>query len=234
MNSKDKLIVALDVADASAAEKVLKELRGKVSLVKIGLELYTREGKSIVERAVGEGFSVFLDLKFHDIPNTVAKALEQVARLGVFMTNVHALGGHIMMHEAKRSLDRSSRGKPPLLIGVTVLTSHEQKTFNQDLGIPGTIADSVLRLATLAQKAGLDGVVASPHEIKLIKSSLGASFKVVTPGVRPAWAEAQDQKRVLTPKEAVEAGADFIVVGRPILQAKNPIEAAERILDEIS
>lgn len=237
-NPQEKLIVALDVPDSSAAAGIFKKLKGQVSLVKIGLELYTQEGREIVERAIGEGFKVFLDLKFHDIPNTVSKAVGQAAKQGVFMTNIHCLGGLKMMQAAKKELDSlywddSPKKKRPLLIGVTVLTSHDEESFSKDLGVNGVIKDSVLRLARLAQTAGLDGVVASPKEIELIKANLGKDFKVITPGVRPAWASAQDQKRVMTPKEAIEKGADYIVVGRPILEAKDPGDAAKKILEEM-
>ncbi len=232
---KDKLIVALDVPDVAAAKTALTQLSGKVSLVKIGLELYTREGRAIVERAAKEGFCVFLDLKFHDIPNTVAKAVAQVADLDIFMTKVHTLGGLEMMQAAEQSLTQVTHGKArPLLIGVTVLTSHSQQSFSDDLGIPGTIQDSVIRYAQLAQRAGLDGFVASPHEIAILRSTLGKDFKIVTPGVRPAWASSQDQKRVMTPKEAIQAGADYIVVGRPILAAPSPADAVKKILEEIN
>lgn len=231
---KKQLIVAIDVPSRLEAAEVFKKLKGHVELIKIGLELYTREGREIVERAAGEGFKVFLDLKFHDIPNTVAKAVEQAARLNIFMINLHALGGVEMMRKAKESLLKTTDPlKRPLLIGVTVLTSHDEKTFSKDLAVSGTIADSVLRLAGLVKEAGLDGVVASPLEIKIIKSKFGKDFKVVTPGVRPAWASAGDQKRVMTPGEAIREGADFIVVGRPILEAKDSAEAVQKIYEEM-
>ncbi len=219
---RDKLIVALDVPGKTEAREVFKKLKGEVTNLKIGLELFTKEGVSIVEEAVAEEFQVFLDLKFHDIPNTVAKAIRQAAGLGIFMTNVHCLGGTEMMKEARLALNDAAKdkSKKPLLIGVTVLTSHNEETFSDDLKVEGGIPDSVLRLAKLAKKAGLDGVVASPQEIKLIRENLGNDFKIITPGIRPSWAGRQDQKRVMTPREAIQLGADYIVVGRPILGAK--------------
>jgi orotidine-5'-phosphate decarboxylase len=234
MSIGDKLIVALDVKDEASAKDAFQKLQGTVSVVKIGLELYTQEGREIVKRAVGEGFKVFLDLKFHDIPNTVAKAIEQVADLGAFMTNVHTLGGLPMMQKAKEALEGKQLGdKQPLLIGVTVLTSHDEESFTRDLGVTGTIQDSVLRFASLAKRAGLDGVVASPQELELIKKNLGQDFKVVTPGVRPEWASKGDQKRVMTPGEAISKGADYIVVGRPIMAASNIKDAAKKVIDEM-
>jgi len=231
---KDRLIVALDVPDERSCERVLSALKGTVGFIKIGLELFTGCGPRIVEKALEGGLKVFLDLKFHDIPNTAARAVQNVAGLGVSIINVHCLGGIEMMRAAREALEKTCAIQArPLLVGVTVLTSHSEETFSKDLAVAGSLADSVKRLALLAQRAGLDGVVASPKEIGLIKEACGKDFRVITPGVRPAWAGANDQKRVMTPKEAIQAGADLIVVGRPIVAAENPREAAKRILEEM-
>jgi len=231
VDTMDKLIVALDVPDLDKAKGLMKQLGGEVKRVKIGLELFTKEGSAVIDLANEQGFEVFLDLKLHDIPNTVSSAVKQIAGLNVFMTTLHCLGGLEMLQAAKSAL-KESKSKP-LLVGVTVLTSHNEKSLQQELGIAGSVQENVLRYAKLAKQAGLDGVVASPHELQVLKSTLGDSFKVVTPGVRPAGSDTQDQKRVMTPREAIQLGADYIVVGRPITQAKDPKGAALKILEEI-
>jgi len=185
---------------------------------------------------LGEGGDVFLDLKYHDIPNTVAMAGLEAARMGVKMYNVHALGGREMMERSVAEIDREfPRGsqKRPLLLAVTILTSSTDQTL-RELGIDGSVAQMVPRLAKLAQEAGMDGVVASPQEVKSIREVCGPEFTIVTPGVRPSFAALDDQKRVTTPAEAIAAGADYLVVGRPIAKADDPISAAEKILEEMS
>jgi len=214
---KSKLIVALDVDSYEQATALVKDLRDVVDVFKVGSVLFTRLGPKIVEFINDQGKQCFLDLKYHDIPNTVAKAVESAAALRVFMLTVHTCGGADMLKAAAKVSSR------PLIVGVTVLTS-----------VAGDVAGEVVRLATLAKECGLNGVVASPREIDLLRQALGVKFVIVTPGIRPAWAEHGDQKRVMTPAEAVAAGADYIVVGRPIIAAKNPAAAARRIATEMA
>lgn len=228
-----KLCLALDVASFDEAKALIDELHAHVGLFKIGKELFTSVGPKIVEYAHSKKSCVFLDLKFHDIPNTVCKASEAAARMGVFMFNVHASGGSDMMKAAVQGIKDSGNTKT-LVLGVTVLTSMNESVLKNEIHVTGNLQDHVIHLAKLAQTSGLSGVVASPQEIKSIRQSCGKDFKIVTPGVRPEWASQDDQKRVMTPREAVQAGADFIVVGRPILKAVNRREAAEKIITEIS
>jgi orotidine-5'-phosphate decarboxylase len=220
-----QLIVALDVPNCEAAKPLLDKLAPIKGLwFKVGMQLFTAEGPSIVREVRSRGAKVFLDLKFHDIPNTVLGAAESAATLGVEMFNVHAAGGEEMMKKAAAgALACTPAGKqPPLIIAVTILTS--QAASEAD----------VLKLARDAKAAGLDGVVCSAREAKMLKSELGAEFKLVCPGIRPAWSETGDQKRIVTPRMAMEAGADYIVVGRPILEHANPADAARLILDEMA
>ena len=231
----EKLIVALDVSTLADAEKLVKTLSPVVSTFKIGKELFTSIGPSIVHMVHSHGGRVFLDLKFHDIPNTVGAACEAAVRLNVFMLNVHASGGKQMLFQAVQSVHKTAEElkiNPPLLIGVTVLTSLRDEDL-KEIGFKQTVEKQVGVLALLSKSCGLDGVVASAHEIAVIRKKCGKDFRIVTPGVRPVWAARGDQKRVMTPKEAVEAGADFIVVGRPITQAENLAEAAQKIIEEI-
>ncbi|PKM88492.1 MAG: orotidine-5'-phosphate decarboxylase [Firmicutes bacterium HGW-Firmicutes-12] len=231
--AREKLIVALDFSTWEDAEKMVKSLP-EVSLFKVGLELYLASSGLAVRRLRELGKEVFLDLKFHDIPNTVAQACRQAAREGAFIFNVHASGGREMMRQAVLSAQEEAEKhelKKPLLLAVTVLTSLDDQDLSE-IGLVGT-KESVGRLAVLAKEAGIDGVVASPQEIKLIRELCGNDFKIVCPGVRPHWAGLGDQKRVLTPGEAVSAGADFLVIGRPITKAKSPNEAALKIMEEI-
>lgn len=230
MNKKEKLIVALDVSTLKEAESLVKTLSRHVNIFKIGKELFTAAGPEAVRMVQSHGAKVFLDLKFHDIPNTVASAVQAAARLGVFMVNVHCLGGTAMMRKAAEAVKGLSKNSP-LLLGVTILTSMAEKDLKQ-AGIHKKLKDEVCLLAKLAKKSGLDGVVASPQEIQLIRKACGKDFLIVTPGVRPSWAALGDQKRVMTPREALEAGADFIVVGRPITKHADPADAARRILNE--
>lgn len=241
---KEKLIVALDVETAEKAREIIAELREEVGAFKIGLQLFTSAGASFVRELAAGGVKLFLDLKFHDIPNTAAKASIEAARLGIWMFNVHALGGAEMMRKTLESVrevcDRENL-RQPKIIGVTILTSFDQQTL-KEVGIENEINEQVIKLARLTAKAGLEGVVASPAETKAIRENIEKKdFLIVTPGIRSSESAAQsprfetfdDQKRVMTAREAVKAGADFLVVGRPILQAKEKVETVRRILREI-
>ncbi len=226
-----KIIVALDYPDARAALEMTARLDPELCRVKVGKELFTAAGPALVEQLAARGFGVFLDLKFHDIPNTVASACKAAARMGVWMMNVHASGGRAMMQAAKDSLtDGAAR---PKLIAVTVLTSMAQ-TDLADIGMQGSPGDAVLRLARLTKDAGLDGVVCSAQEAKALRAACGAGFSLVTPGIRLADAAQDDQKRIMTPRAAVDAGADYLVIGRPITQATDPVAMLQRIQREIS
>jgi orotidine-5'-phosphate decarboxylase len=225
--ARDKIIVALDVATKKKALDLVEQLRGDISCFKVGLQLYTAEGPEIVREIRATGANVFLDLKSHDIPNTVARAVESAAELGVQMLTVHLSGGGVMIRAAV-----SACSGDLLLLGVTLLTSANEQTL-REIGIPDKIDDHVLRLAKLGVSAGIGGLVASPREARMLRAEFGNEIKIVTPGVRPTWAEAVDQKRVMTPREALEAGADYLVIGRPITAHPNPGEAVARILAEI-
>lgn len=231
----ERLILALDLENLSEAERIVDLLKDKISIFKVGLQLFTREGPKAIEMIHQKGGKVFLDLKYHDIPNTVAKAAREATRLGVFMFSIHILGGDEMMKRCRDSVvETSLRGniRRPLVIGVTVLTSMDQKGL-LDLGIKEHIRDEVRLLSEKALRAGLDGVVVSPEEIGLIRQSCGKEFIIVAPGIRPEGASLDDQKRVMTPKDAIREGADYLVIGRPILMAENSLKAAERLLKEI-
>lgn len=228
----NRVIVALDVATLSEATDLSRRLASHVAAVKIGSQLFTAEGPQAVHAMRDLGVRVFLDLKFHDIPNTVAGAVASARSLGVWMLNVHCSGGLAMMAEAARAASAAVPGGRPLVLGVTVLTSLDEASLKDTLGTPRTLREQVQHLARQAQAAGLDGVVASPQEIADIRQACGANFLIVTPGVRPAEADRGDQRRVTTPGEAIRAGADYVVVGRPILAAKDPVEAAQRIAAE--
>jgi orotidine-5'-phosphate decarboxylase len=234
---KDKIIVALDVETAAEARETIAELREEVGAFKIGLQLFTSAGASFVRETVENGIEVFLDVKFHDIPNTVAKASIEVARLGVWMFNVHALGGREMLSkttESVREVCDKENLKQPKIIGVTVLTSSNQETLSET-GIEREISAQVLNLARLTAKYGLDGVVASPREIEAIRACIDKkNFLIVTPGIRSPRSETfDDQKRVMSAGEAIKTGSDYLVIGRPILQADDKIEAVREILREI-
>ena len=227
----NRILVALDVDTADAAHALADQLRGHVGGFKIGSRLFTGHGPSIVENLVKRGDRVFLDLKFHDIPNTVAGAVAAATRLGVWMVNVHASGGHTMMKAARDAADTESvrLGQPrPLVIAVTMLTSLSDETMGE-IGVADALSAQVGRLAVLAQSAGLDGVVAAPQEIALIRNRCGDSFEIVTPGIRSASDEKADQRRTMTAAGALAAGASYLVVGRPIIAAADPRAAAERI-----
>jgi orotidine-5'-phosphate decarboxylase len=224
----DKIIVALDVATKGKALDLVEELRDEISFFKIGLQLYTAEGPEIVRAVLATGSKVWLDLKLHDIPNTVAKAVESASHLGVQMLTIHLSGGSEMIRAAI-----GARTNDIMILGVTVLTSATEQTL-REIGIIDKLDDQVLRLARLGVEAGIDGVVASSHELKKLRTEFGDKIKIVVPGVRPSWSEAGDQKRVMSPREAIEAGADYLVIGRPIIAHTHPREAVARILEDIA
>ncbi len=230
MLAKDRLIVALDVPNAALARQIVKSLGETVTTFKIGKQLFTAEGPQLVRDIVASGRKVFLDLKYHDIPNTVAEAVRSAAGLGVTMLDVHASGGSKMMKAAVEAAAQSPT--KPLVLAVTVLTSLSDADM-QEIGVSGNAIGQVMRLAALARDAGCGGVVASAREAKEIRREMGEGFAIVTPGVRPAGADIGDQSRVLTPADAIAAGATYLVVGRPILQAKDPVAAAQGIVAEI-
>lgn len=235
-NPKGKIIVALDTADMRFAKKIIRLLKDTVKIFKVGNEFFTAYGPKAVDVVKEAGAEVFLDLKYHDIPNTVAQAARTAVRLGVFMFNVHIPGGLQMMQEACVAVAdeaRKSNVPAPKLIGVTLLTSLSQADVTKQIGLSKSINDIVFSYAELAQKAGLDGVVASAREIEPIRSKLGPNFLIVTPGIRPSWAERGDQKRVMTPREALNLGANYLVIGRPITEAKDPKLAVMRIYEEL-
>ncbi len=235
MKAKDKLIVALDADTLERAEELVDILSPEVDIFKVGIAPFTGFGERLLNKLREKGKKVFLDLKFHDIPNTVKNAASAAAQKGVFMINFHCLGGREMLKAAAIGAKEgaASHGKvAPILLGVTILTSMDEKSMH-DLGMSGRINDKVIELASLAKGSGMNGVVASAQEAAKIKKSLGEDFIVVTPGVRPAGTAQGDQKRIVTPKQAIENGADYIVVGRPIIQAEDPLQAAKQIIAEI-
>jgi orotidine-5'-phosphate decarboxylase len=234
---RNPLVVALDVDSADQALLLVERLRGVAGMFKVGKQLFTAAGPEIVRKIIAMGERVFLDLKFHDIPNTVAMAGVEAARLGVSVFNVHAMGGSKMMravNEAVTETAERERRARPLILGVTVLTSHTHDSL-KEVGIDRKLEDEVVTLARLCAASGLDGVVASPLEIAPIRNAVEDSgFVILTPGVRPAGASLNDQSRVMTPAEAVRAGANFLVIGRPITAADDPVAAAWKILEEIN
>ena len=237
ISAKDKLIVALDVDDASRALELHESLRDCVGMFKIGMQLFTAAGPELVRKIVARGSRVFLDLKYHDIPNTVAMAAVEATRLGVSMFNVHASGGREMMTRAAEAVAEASAREglaKPVVLGVTLLTSADQEVLQQ-LGISDEPARVVERLAALAKSSNLDGVVASAHEIKLVRNQVSdANFRIVCPGIRSASDPAHDQRRTMSAVDAVRAGADYVVVGRPILSAEDPLKAALAFSEEIN
>src|SRR5438309_5396068 len=224
----EKIIVALDLPSKSEAARLVERLREQISFFKIGLQLYTAEGPEIVEAVTVNGAKVFLDLKLHDIPNTVARCIESASELGVQMLTIHLSGGSEMIRAAV-----GARKREMSILGVTVLTSSTQQTLDE-IGIEEQLDRHVLRLGNLGVAAGIDGLVASPFEARFLRNELGDKIKIVVPGVRPNWSEPDDQKRFMTPRQAIEAGADELVIGRPITAHKNPREAVEKILEELA
>ena len=223
----NKVIIALDYEKETDALALVDQLDPQTCRLKVGKEMFTTLGTSFVKQLHSRHFDVFLDLKFHDIPNTVARAVHSAADLGVWMVDLHASGGLRMMEEAKKILEPYGK-EAPLLIGVTVLTSMEDLDLLQ-IGINSSPMEHVIRLANLTQRAGLDGVVCSPQEVEILRNNCGHDFKLVTPGIRPIGADFGDQRRVMTPAAAIRSGADYLVIGRPITQAENPVEVLNSI-----
>jgi len=230
-SEKSRLIVALDYPDAQTALELVDRLEPGSCRLKVGKELFTRSGPVLVEKLCGKGFDVFLDLKFHDIPNTVASACHAAADLGVWMLNVHALGGARMLAAAQEGVARAPHA--PLLVAVTILTSMDAADI-AGVGLAGTPEDNVLRLAALAAGCGLDGVVCSSREARQLRERHGIDFRLVTPGIRPAGSDAADQRRVMTPVDAVRNGSDYLVIGRPVTQADDPASVLRTINSELS
>jgi orotidine-5'-phosphate decarboxylase len=228
LKTQDRIIVALDVSSADEARALVDRLSGRVGMFKIGSQLFTAAGPAFVRELTARGEKVFLDLKYHDIPNTIAGAVSAACQLGVSLVDVHALGGRAMLEAAVSALPAMGAR----LLAVTILTSMNEHGHGE-VGLGGQVADSVRRLAHLSRDAGLDGVVASPHEVSLVREVCGPDFLIVTPGIRPAGSQAGDQARLATPRAALEAGADLLVVGRPITAAADPAAAAEKIAGEL-
>jgi len=235
--AKKRLCLALDVASAKEANEIVTELSGFVGVFKVGLELFTNAGAQVVSSIIRSGGEVFLDLKYHDIPNTVAGAARAATRLGVSLFDVHASGGSAMMRAASEAV-REEAGKlgvfGPRVLAVTVLTSLSEKMLHEELNVRANLSDQVIELARLAQASGMDGVVASPQEIGPLREACGESFIILTPGIRPKGAAVQDQERVTTPREAFEMGATYIVVGRPILKAPDRLKACQDIIADMT
>ena len=232
MRKTPELIVALDVKDIAAASELVKRLHPPISLFKVGVQLFTAEGPRAVEAVQKGGGQVFLDLKLHDIPNTVASAVAEAGRMGAVMCTLHASGGRPMLRAAREAVAHSR--SPMKLLAVTILTSLDPHGFEEAIGSGLGLQAQVIRLASLAREVGMDGIIASTHEIAPLRAALGPSMLIVTPGVRPEWAPADDQLRVMTPHEAATAGADYLVVGRPITKAQDPGAAARQILAELA
>jgi len=231
LDQSKKVLIALDYDDQQTALNFVKQLSPDTCRLKVGKEMFTYFGPAFVKELIDLGFDVFLDLKFHDIPNTVAKAVTAAAKMGVWMVNVHASGGVEMMTKAKQALEQFG-DDAPLLIAVTVLTSMDAAELSR-LGVDKTPEEQVIYLAKLAKESGLDGVVCSAQEAKKLKAELGEDFKLVTPGIRPAGSDAGDQKRIMTPKQAIEDGSDYLVIGRPITQAADPVATLKEINDSL-
>ena len=232
-----RVMVALDYPDAAAAEALVRSLEGIPCYLKVGMQLFYAAGPAFVASLKERGYKVFLDLKMHDIPNTVKGGSNSITKLGVDVFNVHAAGGLKMMEAAREGVEAALSGdsslKRPLIIAVTQLTSTSQSVLNDEIGIGGTVEDAVIRYAKLAKQAGLGGVVASPQEVQMIKAACGLEFKTITPGIRPAGADVNDQTRIMTPREALEQGTDYMVIGRPITAAADPRAALQSIIKEL-
>lgn len=232
-----KIMVALDYPNADAAKELLQQLQGIPCYMKVGMQLFYAAGPAFVRELKDNGYKVFLDVKMHDIPNTVKGGANSITKLGVDMFNVHAGGGAAMMAAAGEGVEAALAENPelkrPVVIAVTQLTSTNETVMNEEIGIPGNVADTVVRYAKLTKQAGLDGVVASPQEVSTIKAACGEDFQTITPGIRPTGSAMGDQSRVMTPGQAFEQGTDYIVVGRPITAAPNPREAILSIIKEL-
>ncbi|GAB2702607.1 orotidine-5'-phosphate decarboxylase [Paenibacillus thermoaerophilus] len=233
-----RIMVALDYPNWAAAEKLLNALEGIPCWMKVGMELIYAEGLSIIGDLRRRGYRVFVDLKLHDIPNTVRGGIASLTRHGANMLNVHAAGGRRMLEAAREGLEQGLQGsgssaERPLLIAVTQLTSTSRETMNGEIGIPGTVEDTVVRYARMAAESGLDGVVSSPLEVRIVKEACGDGFITVTPGIRPAGSDIGDQSRIMTPGQAIAAGTDYMVIGRAITAAADPRASMEAILDEL-
>ncbi|MFA5074019.1 MAG: orotidine-5'-phosphate decarboxylase [Nitrospirota bacterium] len=236
VNGKDRLIIALDIDSDREALAIVDQLKDLVGMFKVGHQLFTAYGPAIVRNIIQRGGRVFLDLKYHDIPHTVARASAEAVKLGVSILNVHALGGFDMMKAASESVSETAekQGIPsPLILAVTVLTSMDERSMKKELKIARSLPRQVAHLARLAQRAGLHGVVASPQEIRMLRRNIRGTFVILTPGVRPAGAALDDQKRIMTPAEALKTGADYLVIGRPVLKAVNREQAVKNILEEM-
>ena len=236
LTARERLVLALDVDNFKKAEGLVDKLSDYVGVFKIGSQLFTAKGAKVVNMINGKGSKVFLDLKFHDIPNTVARAAEVATKLGVYIFNVHTSGGYEMMKVAAEATAKTSQElgiRKPLILGVTLLTSINQEILEKEIGIKKVLEEQVVHLAKLAKAADLDGVIASSWEIKEIRKACGEDFVILTPGIRPEGKSSDDQKRVMTPREAIKLGANFLVIGRPIRNASNPVEAAKEILREM-
>lgn len=231
MTLDPKVVVALDFNNTESALEFVDRVSPDLCRLKVGKELFAIGGPDLVQSFIAKGFDVFLDLKYHDIPNTVAKACQAAANMGVWMVNVHALGGLKMMQAAKEAVEACEH--QPLLIAVTILTSMEPEDLEL-IGLPNSPQENVKRLANLAKQAGLDGIVSSAQEAEMIRDELGKDFCIVTPGIRPAGSAVNDQKRIMTPKEALDAGSSYLVIGRPITQADDPIQVLKEINASIS
>ena len=234
-NPKDKIIFALDVEHFGEAQHWVNLLKDRVGIFKVGKQLFTHAGPKVIDMIRKKGQNVFLDLKYHDIPNTVARAGEEATKLEVAMFNLHALGGLAMMKktvEASKAIAKGLGIPKPLILAVTILTSMDEEAL-REVGVQGPLLEEVGRLAFLSMKAGVDGVVASPQEIGIIRERCGEKFLIVTPGIRHPSDKKDDQKRTMSPKEAIAAGANYLVIGRPIKEAKDPLEAVEKIIEDI-
>src|SRR5512136_1961388 len=233
---KEKIIFALDVEHFSEAQRWVNLLKDHIGMFKVGKQLFTHAGPKVIDMIRKKGQKVFLDLKYHDIPNTVARAGEEATKLNVSMFNLHALGGSEMMKktvEGSQAMAKSLGVPKPIILAVTILTSMDENAL-REVGIQNSVMEEVGRLASLAAKAGVDGVVASPQEIGIIRERCGEKFLIVTPGIRAPSDKKDDQKRTLTPKEAISAGANYLVIGRPIKEAKDPLEAVQKIVEDIT
>jgi orotidine-5'-phosphate decarboxylase len=237
LQSRERIILALDVDGEREALALVEKLAGYVGAFKVGMQLFNSCGPGIVTRIQDLGGRVFVDLKLHDIPNTVAAAGKVLTRLGCYMFNVHAAGGREMMRAVAEASAREAEqegNEPPLILAVTVLTSIGQSELEEDMLIAGMkVQDVVVKWAKMSRDCGIGGVVCSPREIEAIRQACGPDFKIVTPGIRPDWSASNDQKRITTPRQALDLGADFLVIGRPITQASDPVEAARKIIAEL-